>query len=113
MISNLWPFPVEHIFETDHGLGQYFPKELRVYSFETGHRKPEPEIFLDALDRVGLAPEQCLMVGDNLTADCIGARKVGMQAALIDRESLYRPDELPMGIIHLSNLTQLPPLLTS
>ena len=53
------------------------------------------------------------MVGDNLTADCIGARKVGMQAALIDRESLYRPDELPMGIIHLSNLTQLPPLLTS
>ena len=39
LISNLWPFPVEHIFETDHGLGQYFPKELRVYSFETGHRK--------------------------------------------------------------------------
>jgi FMN phosphatase YigB (HAD superfamily) len=88
-----------------------------VYSFESGHRKPEPEIFLDALDRVGVAPEQNLMVGDNLTADCIGARRVGMQAALIERETpegdAAELETLPMGIIRVKNLTQLLPMLTS
>ena len=51
------------------------------------------------------------MVGDNLQADCIGARSVGMQAALIDREGLYKQEELPMGIIHLPDLTSMLPLL--
>lgn len=113
LISNLWPFPVQHLFESDHGLGQYFPRELRVYSFECGHRKPEPEIFLDALDRVGVAPEECLMVGDNLKADCIGARLVGMNAALINRDPDKVPENLPMGIVHLPNLTKITPLLAS
>lgn len=113
LISNLWPFPVQHIFEEDHGLGEYFPRELRVYSFESGHRKPDPEIFLDALDRVGLAPEECLMVGDNLKADCIGSRMVGMNAALIDRDLDHKPEDLPMGIVHLADLTKLMPLLAT
>lgn len=112
IISNLWAFPVPHIFESSHGLGEFFPQEYRVYSFESGHRKPEPEIFLDALERAGLDPEEVLMVGDNLQADCIGARTIGMQAALIDREHLHKQEDLPMGIIHLSELTELVPMLT-
>lgn len=111
IISNLWAFPVPYIFESAHGLGDFFPADHRVYSFLSGHRKPEPEIFLDGLERTGLKPEEVLMVGDNLQADCIGARSVGMQAALIDREGLYKQEELPMGIIHLPDLTSMLPLL--
>lgn len=121
VISNLWPFPVNHIFESDHGVGKFFPPELRVYSYESGHRKPDPEIFLDALRRVDVRPEECLMVGDNYEADCVGARNVGMQAALIDREGHFKSkaladedgvNRLENGIIHLKNLTELIPMVT-
>ncbi len=82
LISNLWPFPVRHIFE-DTGLGQYF--EHRIYSFATGFAKPDPEIFREAVELFHVAPEDCVMVGDNPVADIEGALAVGMRAALIDR----------------------------
>jgi HAD superfamily hydrolase (TIGR01509 family) len=82
LISNLWPFPVDHIFN-GNGLGDYF--EHRIFSFEVGFQKPDPEIFKEALERFHVAPEECVMVGDNPVADVEGALAVGMRAALIDR----------------------------
>lgn len=88
VVSNLWAFPERRIF-SDGGFGANF--EHRIYSFEVGHRKPEPEIFLEACRRFGVRPDECLMVGDNLEADIRGALNVGMSAALIDRDP--RPGE--------------------
>ena len=112
VVSNLWPFPAEHIFEV-HGLGEFFPRESRVYSFEVGHRKPDPEIFEDAARRFNVHPSQCLMVGDNLQADVIGALKVGMNAALIDRPAEVPTDAVPTEALRLTNLEQLLPILVS
>jgi FMN phosphatase YigB (HAD superfamily) len=41
--------------------------------------KPQPEIYLLAAERIGVAPEGCLFV-DDLQENCAGAEAVGMTA---------------------------------
>jgi glycerol 3-phosphatase-2 len=43
--------------------------------------KPEPQLFLTALDRLG--PARALVVGDRLDADMAGARAAGLDGALV------------------------------
>jgi putative hydrolase of the HAD superfamily len=50
-----------------------------IISAEVGLRKPEPEIYLFAADRLGVAPSACVFV-DDLLANVEGARAVGMEA---------------------------------
>ena len=45
--------------------------------------KPEPHLFLEAARRLGLAPAQLVMVGDQLETDVAGARAAGCDAALL------------------------------
>jgi putative hydrolase of the HAD superfamily/hydrolase len=52
-----------------------------VISGEVGLRKPEPEIFRLAADRLGLEPAECVFV-DDLQLNVDGARAVGMTAIL-------------------------------
>ena len=105
LISNLWPFPVEHIFE-GNGLGRYF--EHRIYSFDVGFVKPDPEIFREAQELFRVAPEDCVMIGDNPVADIDGALAVGMRAALIDRSGKARLDK-PGAVVIGSLLDLLSP----
>lgn len=46
--------------------------------------KPDPEIFLRALARAGVRPDEALHAGDDLDKDVLGARRVGMRAILVD-----------------------------
>lgn len=110
VVSNLWPFPAERIFDVN-GLGEFFPRENRIYSFEVGHRKPEPEIFQAAHRRFGVSPEECLMIGDNLEADVVGAHVIGMKTALIDRTAEFSASDLPEGSNHLHELTDIVSIL--
>lgn len=50
-----------------------------VISGEVGLRKPEPEIFLLAAKRLGLAPVECVFV-DDMEPNVEGARALGMTA---------------------------------
>ena len=52
-----------------------------VISGEVGLRKPEPEIFHLAADRLGLQPAECVMV-DDLAPNVEAARALGMTAVL-------------------------------
>jgi HAD superfamily hydrolase (TIGR01493 family) len=54
-----------------------------VLSFEVGAVKPDPVIFQTALDRLGVAADRTLMVGDSDEADG-GARALGCTFALVD-----------------------------
>ncbi|GAB4495982.1 MAG: HAD-IIA family hydrolase [Anaerolineales bacterium] len=45
--------------------------------------KPMPPIFLTALQRLNLRPQQALMVGDRLETDIAGAQQVGLRSALV------------------------------
>jgi len=46
---------------------------------DTGKRKPEPEPFLKALEKLNLNPEEVIMVGDWAERDIVGAKKVGIK----------------------------------
>lgn len=56
-----------------------------VVSEEVGFRKPRAEIFDAVLERVDLAADEVLHVGDNLVADVSGAKAKGMPAAWLTR----------------------------
>jgi HAD superfamily hydrolase (TIGR01450 family) len=45
--------------------------------------KPHPAIFQAALRTLGAAPEETLMVGDQLDTDILGANQAGIDSALV------------------------------
>jgi FMN phosphatase YigB (HAD superfamily) len=47
------------------GIRDFFEPALRIYSRDVGLRKDSPEIFLLAAARAGVAPHECLFVGEN------------------------------------------------
>jgi len=45
--------------------------------------KPEPDMYCLAIDRLGVQPNQTLVVGDRAETDIIGAQKIGCPCALV------------------------------
>jgi HAD superfamily hydrolase (TIGR01509 family) len=72
---------------TEVGLRPYF--ETVVDSAVVGSVKPDARIFRIALERLGLAPSDVVMVGDLPTADVFGPRALGIRAALVDPHDLH------------------------
>lgn len=75
-----------------------------VTSGEVGVDKPEPPIFLTALQRAGVNASEAVHVGDQYKLDIVGARGVGIAPILIDRYDLY-PEVSDCPRIH--RLTEL------
>ncbi|APV44037.1 putative hydrolase of the HAD superfamily [Dehalogenimonas formicexedens] len=75
-----------------------------VTSQETGFTKPHPEIFLEAIRRVDLPPEQIIFVGDQYQIDVVGSSAVGMKAVLLDRGGF---SEVPADCPRVRTLYQL------
>lgn len=65
-----------------HGLDVHV--DAFVLSCEVGVAKPDPAIFLAALELVGSTPERSVMVGDDPVAD-VGAVAMGMRVLLLPR----------------------------
>ncbi len=65
------------------GLSGYF--KVVVTREDVRAIKPEPGVFLYALERLGVDPEEAIMVGDSLSQDVYGAKSVGMTTAWINR----------------------------
>ena len=68
----------------DSGLKKYF--DFTLYSSGVPYRKPHPSIFQLAINHFQLVPCEILFVGDSLSADILGAQKVGMKTAWINRK---------------------------
>lgn len=65
------------------GLHEHF--RFSISACDIGIAKPAPAIFLHACERLGVAPEHVLHVGDDPHADIAGARAAGMRTAWINR----------------------------
>ena len=66
--------------DTD-GLTPYFSSV--VLSSVCGLRKPDPEMYLMGCRELGLAPEECASVADNLDRDITGAKAAGIGANVL------------------------------
>jgi putative hydrolase of the HAD superfamily len=75
-----------------------------VISEGVGLRKPQKEIFEYAARALGVAPADCLMVGDNYEVDCLGAQGAGMRAVWINR---FGSDFLPDGKSGIGSISGL------
>jgi HAD superfamily hydrolase (TIGR01549 family) len=71
------------------GLHNYFLLSTIAVSADLGVRKPNPAIFLHALDALNVMPEEAIMVGDSLSADIIGAQRLGIFAAWKPKPKVY------------------------
>jgi HAD superfamily hydrolase (TIGR01662 family) len=80
-----------------------------VSSSAHGYLKPHPSIFEAALKLAGVDAAESVMVGDSMTHDIEGARRVGMRGILV-----HRADGPPAGCADvpvIRDLTELPALL--
>ena len=68
--------------------------ETIVVSDEVGWRKPRRDIFDAALGRLGVRAEESLFVGDRADMDVLGAQRIGMDVAWINRDG----EPLPSGV---------------
>lgn len=82
IISNWAPCLDETLVQL--GIGDLF--ETVVCSSLVGLRKPDPRIFLLAAERLGVGPDSCNHVGDNIAADVDGAISAGMAPILVNRQ---------------------------
>jgi 2-haloalkanoic acid dehalogenase type II len=57
----------------------------RISARDVGAAKPDARIFLAAAEKLGIAPENILHVGDDPELDVVGARDAGMRTAWINR----------------------------
>jgi putative hydrolase of the HAD superfamily len=80
-----------------------------ITSYEAHAEKPEPAIFYRALGQAGVKASEAVHVGDQVTADVEGARRVGIQPVLMDRYGTAR--EVPSGCPRVHDMAGLEALL--
>ena len=92
------------------GLLEFFP--IRVYSSDVRFRKPHPRIFEIALEKVGVARDRSLFIGDLLQVDILGAKRHGMKTVWKPARNSnhtgkhkYKPDAT------IRRVTELPEIL--
>jgi putative hydrolase of the HAD superfamily len=86
-------------------IGGYF-KHV-IISEIVGVNKPDKAIFEHALNLAGAVKNESIMIGDSLEADVYGALNFGMDAIYFNPFNLPKPDDVPVQIRHLKELTLL------
>jgi len=79
------------------GLTDYF--KVVVLSSKVGIRKPNPKIYLDAAQLIGVEPSACAYIGDNPVRDVQGAQLAGYGMMIILVEPDTTKKEPPSGDI--------------
>lgn len=91
-----------------NGFTEIQPEESGLFlwvirAIDVGVKKPEPDFFQRALDLIGRKPKEVLYVSNDFQHDAIGARKIGIQVAIISGNL----KELPPDVMCLSSITAL------
>ncbi|MDP6102601.1 MAG: HAD family hydrolase [Dehalococcoidia bacterium] len=78
----------EDINKLCNDLGLFPHMDFAISAQEVGSVKPYPPIFIQALRRAEVEPQETLYVGDQYETDVKGARGVGIHPVLLDRDVL-------------------------
>jgi len=88
-----------------------------VFSWQEGHRKPDPRLYAAVGTRLGVAPADCWYVGDGGGREFQGALAAGMRPILVTNEAYpaaaaHRADPDPtIPDLSVKDLIELPVLL--
>jgi HAD superfamily hydrolase (TIGR01549 family) len=90
------------------GLLDYFDPACMAVSADLGIRKPNPAIFMHALNALQVAPTEAVMVGDSLSADIAGANQLDIftvwkpsSRLLAEVKAILPPDQPYLNAKHL------------
>lgn len=75
----------------DAGLAPYI--DVTIASAVVGSRKPEPEIFVAALEQLGVPASAAVHCGDRRDEDAVGAQAAGVTPLLLLREDTDLPED--------------------
>ena len=74
--------------------------------------KPHPEVFDAALSQLGLTPDRCVCVGDNIVCDIAGARACGLRTVWLRQAGTPAGDKGGADV-SIGSLGELPHVLTT
>jgi len=92
---------VQHKKLKNSGIDHYF--STVTTSEEVGVKKPNPKVFLTALNKANSLPTQSVMIGDSLEADILGANNIGMQTIFYN----YRNESISKKIKSIDSLLEI------
>ncbi|HET8567986.1 MAG TPA: HAD family hydrolase [Candidatus Limnocylindria bacterium] len=109
LLSNTWWAAEWHNADlAAHGIGSLLD-EL-VYTSDLPHSKPHPDVFLEVLGRLGVGPDEALMVGDRMIDDVSGAKALGMRAVWKRNAATPVRDDIEPDAV-IDALAEVPPLV--
>jgi len=68
--------------------------DVVVVSGAVNKRKPSPEIFQQALEKLGVAASETVFVGDTVDADVKGAKDMGMKTIFVERRKQKEAEQV-------------------
>lgn len=70
------------------------PEDFELYTTYENCKycKPNPKYYMDIAERLGLAPDECLMVGNDVGDDMVAAN-IGMKVFLLTDNLINKPNE--------------------
>lgn len=78
-----------------------------ITSDVSGYKKPHRKIFEFALEKTGAKAEECIMIGDNLDADIVGARNAGIDHIFFNSKQITHNEPVTYEITCLSELRNI------
>lgn len=64
--------------------------DVIVTACDAGIRKPNPRIFEIVLEKLGVKPDEAVMVGDIISTDIFGGNRIGMRTVLLQPSEEYQ-----------------------
>ena len=99
--------PRAHAALADMGLSERFDDVVEI---PPDLRKPKPEGFWHAADRLGVEPADLVYVGDSYRCDVQAGLLAGVRPIWVDRWGTGLP--VPDGVVRITSLDALPAVLT-
>ncbi|TVZ39728.1 HAD superfamily hydrolase (TIGR01458 family) [Alteromonadaceae bacterium 2753L.S.0a.02] len=101
-------------FQTEHGLQMDAGGFVRAVCWAADcdaiiMGKPSASFFAEVVKSTSLTPQECLMVGDDVEGDVLGALSAGLQGCLVKTGKYQNGDEnrLPEGALVLDSIANL------
>lgn len=96
---------VQFIKVENSGLAPFF--KTIITSEMAGFQKPNPEIFHYTLEKTGANIENTIMIGDDLEADILGAKNIGMDQVYVNFEKKKHSEQASFEVNQLISLLNI------